>query len=196
MKIDCYYRNEKPLLRHGFKKLGSGTFATVYAHYRSAERVLKVSAARDDMWPSYVDWATRAGFAGGTAPVVHSFKAIATGGYLSVVEKLLPLHEYARRTQSIDGVYHSYRVLSNILCYGGDTDELAGCEYLGDDVKEFVKAFRDKFKKRSPDIHHNNIMGRESTNTLVVTDPLSWSGFDVANYPFRIKSGTSRLSAA
>lgn len=146
------------LRKHGYEKLGSGLYSSVWAKPDS-DRVIKVGGAYSlDEWPHYVLWAISRGYAGKQAPKIYSFKLYNPADacevfYVAVMERLQKASRDKISAMSSGGNYFNNK--------------------LPDEWVAFVGNFKKEFDYGSYDIHENNWMQRG--DELVLTDPLSTS---------------------
>lgn len=153
-----YSDMQERLGQKGFTVLGSGLYATVYAHPVNREIAIKVTKSIDQ-WPDYVAWATREGFAGNHAPKVHNLKVM-DGWYMAVMERLV---------DTINSVKYIHPMVNHPL---REIDTYRLDETGDPELTEFVHAMGAA--GFYGDMHGGNVMFRKD-GTIVVTDPSSSS---------------------
>ncbi len=179
---DGYHFGEA-LVRRGFERIGSGDFSAVYAKANS-DRVIKVNRTPDN-WLDYVVWATKAGFAGGFAPKVYSYRYIdgydATF-YVAVVELLDD--EIANIDHQRPDLFRECSLLSDYMRgYNGVTSDM-----LHPDSARFGDELRANISGPL-DLHFRNWMVR-ADGTICLIDPITEraSSLDGLSAPPRMRS--------
>lgn len=169
---------ENKLTNLGFKIIGNGMFANVFAIPNSDDKVIKV--ASNDGWPDYIKWATEQGYAGKFAPKVYSLK-FKDGFYIAVMEKLATTIRYLETVS--DRTEQSRMFRTYIQRFDPPVKNTKNTPV---DLIEFMDNLRGA--RLANDLHAANVMVRND-GQIVVTDP---SSRDPSTERFRIKSGTLR----
>lgn len=161
------------LEKKGFKRLGSGTYSTVYGKDGS-DKVLKV-CHRLDAWMDYISWAAKKGYCGTYAPRVYSykyFKGKTAPFYVAVVERL------DKEVGGIDAshpqafTYHAIKFLTYPAPEQALNDNVKQClEGLSPGINQFAADFNQFGAEHSKDFHRGNFMVRKD-GSFVATDPI------------------------
>lgn len=77
---------ELRMTARGWKQIGAGSYASVYANPKHPDKVIKIGYANDH-WPHYIQWANDHGYMGKQAPFVYSIKPMGDF-YVAVMERL------------------------------------------------------------------------------------------------------------
>lgn len=171
---------ENKLASLGFKIIGSGMYARVFAIPNSDDKVIKV--ARNDAWPDYIKWATEHGYAGKFAPKVYSLK-FKDGFYIAVMEKLATTMDYLETVSTRNEQSRMFRTYIQRSIFDPPVKKTKNTPV---DLVEFMDNLMDA--RLANDLHASNIMVRND-GQIVVTDPTSRY---FSTEKFRIKSGTLR----
>lgn len=153
------------LHKRGFKVLGYGAYSTIYAK-EGSDRVLKVTAGRQDNWIDYIQWAAKEGYCGNLAPRVYSWKKYKTecGEFsVSVVERM---------KETINNAAKSDEYLIQTLLYPALSGHLLAQCYL-EEIRPGSLEFFTKLHKtfRASDLYGKNMMLRND-GSFCVTDPV------------------------
>ncbi|PZA13940.1 hypothetical protein DNX69_00480 [Rhodopseudomonas palustris] len=160
------------LKKRGYCYLGSGCYSTVL-YKPGSNRVVKVSR-RPDNWLDYVLWATKAGYAGTFAPVVHSFRRFNQGldgeFYVAVVERLVETVNDIERRDRRHRAVKAQGFLRSYIHANHDQDGVAADRLFAGSLR-FAVELRMEFRGAGLDLHAGNWMTRED-GQLVCTDPV------------------------
>lgn len=158
------------LEKKGFKRVGFGTYSTIYGKDGS-DKVLKV-CHRLDAWMDYISWAAQKGYCGTYAPRVYSYKYFpgkTSPFYVAVVERL------EKEVGEIDQGHpqaFTYSAFKWMSAVEAANDNVKKClEGLSPGLTQFTQDFRDFSKTRAHDFHRGNFMVRKD-GSFVATDPI------------------------
>lgn len=159
------------LEKKGFKRLGSGTYSTVYGKDGS-DKVLKV-CHRLDAWMDYISWAAQKGYCGTYAPRVYSYKYFqgkTSPFYVAVVERLKEEVGCIDSSHPQAFTYSAFKWMSEVEAAN---DNVTKClEGLSPGLTQFSQDFRVFTKDRGcRDFHRGNFMVRKD-GSFVATDPI------------------------
>lgn len=170
--FDCGLSFGNFLEKKGFKRLGSGTYSTVYGKDGS-DKVLKV-CHRLDAWMDYISWAAQKGYCGTYAPRVYSykyFKGKTSPFYVAVVERLKEEVGCLDNTHPQAFTYNAIKFLSYPPAEAVN-DNIKQClEGLSPGINQFTTDFNAFSKNRAMDFHRGNFMVRKD-GSFVATDPI------------------------
>lgn len=145
----------------GGQFLGSGMFASVFAHPFDKTKAIRV--ARWDGWPQYITWAIEQGWDGIFVPKVYSFKDFGKY-YVAVMERLVCTIQESNSHSISDRFYYLQSV-----AYGNNPNSSYARElYL------FGSELKNHPALHANDIHPSNCMLRQD-GELVLTDPCSFT---------------------
>lgn len=164
------------LQKRGFEPLGSGCYSTVLAKDGS-DRVIKVTRQMDN-WIDYAIWAAKAGYAGGLAPKVYSWKRHGDWA-VSIVERM------EMSTYKAEYKVHDQALLMNLL-HPAKCGSVMAKLYMEDLVPGSVEFFDQlHLQQLDGDIGGGNVMLRKD-GSLCVTDPCAG---DMRTSEKRFKTG-------
>jgi hypothetical protein len=147
------------LQKRGFVVLGSGCYSTVLAKPGS-ERVIKVNRNTDN-WIDYVSWAAKAGYAGGFAPKVYSWKRH-EGWAVAIVERMTESYNYS---------YKQDQALIMALTGPAKQGSVMAKLYMEDIAPGSVEFFEQlRMRRFDGDIGGGNVMFRKD-GSICITDP-------------------------
>jgi hypothetical protein len=179
-------RNEygSKLTRKGFVKIGDGLNADVYTKIGS-DRVIKVGSRRD-IWPEYIEWATKNGYAGTFAPKVYSLK-YHDHIFVAEMERLVCTISDILNNMGRDHIYcRLQRAITHII-YGYEIDAAEIKDQVElKEATDLITFIRDIQEARfNNDLHNQNWMLRKD-GQIVLIDP---SSFESYAHKLRIKRG-------
>lgn len=163
------------LEKRGFTIIGSGAYSKILAKGDS-KRVIKVCRS-PDMWIDYVLWANKAGYAGGFAPRIFSYKYFPgkdnTNGsknpfYVAIVERM---EKTASRLDYSHGLSFIHSLFYLSIHHDND-NATAVIDLVLPGIGKFANDFKGHFGKNDLDLHGGNFMVR-SDGTYALTDPLA-----------------------
>lgn len=204
--IDCFKPKQPPeckspfecgisfgnfLEKKGFKRLGSGTFSTVFCKGDS-QRVIKV-CHRLDAWMDYIAWSAKKGYCGTYAPRVYSykyFKGITSPFYVAVVERLEKTYGMVEDQHPQAFAYTAFKW--NLQHSNDNAQQLL--DLLSPGLSKFTVDVKDFAKNHSLDLHSGNFMVRKD-GSFVATDPIMGHQQFVSTNRLRTKDFTGSFAA-
>ncbi len=189
---------KKWLTSNGFTLLGDGFYANAYVK-SGFNRIVKISRRQDKCWLKYISWTlkqTKNPYLP-NIPWVKTYDDVASGQrfFVTVIEKLKPLDggalekiddpvvlaTIAVRTTAGSSYWHT--ILSRLRELGVTLSDTGSYreqleKYLESHTNHKFYRTVSKIENLTlsgchKDMHSENIMYRVSTNSLVITDPLS-----------------------
>jgi hypothetical protein len=188
---------EQSLKRRGFRQIGDGMFAAVYAKPGS-NKVIKIAGDKDS-WPIYIAWASKNGYLGTFAPNVTSFRVFDTGYdtfYVAVMERL----SMTLRQIEESGQNHPALDKRRDMMKYGHFRSMAEIKKNVPEWAEFIEGLLDCGNESGVhfDVHRGNWMVID--DRLVLTDPFSGGSntsaatLDAAT-TFRARKSSMRIAA-
>jgi len=189
------------LQSQGFKEMGDGAFAEVFAH-PGHNRIVKISTKQDTCWVKYAKFCL--GNTSGNPHLpniswIHQYGKAATGSnkfFISAMEKLKPIEgEHFINTMELTDLIKLARGLHASLDLFGEVEReiIDHTEYTLDKMSQPEREAVDKEVISDPtfsnnffktvdalekimggcdfDLHMGNVMWRNKTQSIVITDP-------------------------